>query len=198
MARNLLRLLKRHSHAMLKNPDHYVAKACEKALKLKHPTIKEFDDIFTSIAGGPSPIFPFRSANEYYTSCSSHKIVNQIRVPFLAINAVDDPIVRHVPMDGGGNNQVVMVLTKGGGHLAWFQAGSQGQVDRWTTKPVLDWLKLMGRDVVHNPQRRGSSIYMDDGGILREKGKEHLGCAYIEGGETLDADGGEYSVLRGL
>ncbi len=66
------------------------------------------------LPGGPAPRWPFPNVDAYYGWCSSDKIVQQIRVPFLAINADDDPVVKHVPMDGGGNNFVVMTLTKGG------------------------------------------------------------------------------------
>jgi len=198
MAGNLMRLLKRHVHSIMQTPDHDVTKACEKALKLKNPTLNKFDDTFTRIAGGPSPIFPFRNADEYYIWASSHEIVNHIAVPFLAINAADDPLVKHVPMDSGGNGLVAMVLTKGGGHLGWFQSNSDGQVDRWTTQPVLEWLKIMGQDVVHGTKRRGTVTYVDEEGFIREKGKEHLGCRKIEGGGLTDGYGGEDGTLQGL
>ncbi|PPQ78077.1 hypothetical protein CVT25_015611 [Psilocybe cyanescens] len=198
MGSNLLRLMKKHLHALIQDPNHYVAKAAGEALKLKNPTLNDFDDTFTRIAGGPAPHFPFRNADEYYIWGSSHNIVDRIRVPFLAINAADDPVVRNVPMDGGGNGLVVMELTTGGGHLGWFQAGP-GFVDRWTTKPVLEWLKLVGEEIVHDPTPRGGLIYTDADGFLREKGKGHLGCKEIEGaGALFDGNSGEDGVLQGL
>ncbi|KDR81589.1 hypothetical protein GALMADRAFT_239633 [Galerina marginata CBS 339.88] len=197
MGGNLLKLMKRHLHALIQDPEHDVAKAAGAALMLKNPTLEKFDDTFTRIAGGPSPHFPFRDADAYYIWGSSHKMVGMVTVPFLAINAADDPVVRHVPMDGGGNGLVVMELTKGGGHLGWFQAGTVS-VDRWTTKPVLEWLKLVGQDLVHDPTPRGLPLYTDEEGFLREKGRESLGCKVIEGGGLFDGNGGEDGMLKGL
>ncbi|KAJ3517143.1 hypothetical protein NLJ89_g687 [Agrocybe chaxingu] len=197
MGGNLLRLLKRHLKPLMADPDHIVAKAAENAIKLKNPTLEKFDDTFTRIAGGPSPHFPFRDSNEYYYWGSSHKVVGDIRVPFLAINAADDPVVRHVPMDGGGNGLVVMELTKGGGHLGWFQAGP-GYVDRWTTKPVLEWLKLVGDDMVHEPRTKCLPLYVDEDGFLKEKGREKLGCKVVESGGMIDGNGGEDGMIQGL
>jgi len=189
--------MKRHLNALIADPNHHVAKAANEALKLKNPTLEKFDDTFTRIAGGPSPHFPFEDADAYYVWGSSHKVVGQIKVPFLAINSADDPVVRHVPMDGAGNGLVAMELTKGGGHLGWFQAGP-GYVDRWTTKPVLEWLKLVGKDLVHDPKPKGLPLFVDEDGFLRERGREVYGCKVIEGGGLIDGNGGEDGMLQGL
>ena len=176
-----------------------VAKAANAALSLDNPTLHEFDDTFTKIAGGPAPHFPFPDDNAYYIWGSSHIMVQHITVPFLAINAGDDPIVSFVPADSGENGLVVMGLTKGGGHIGWFQAGP-GHVDRWTTKPVLEWLKLMGRDVVHDPKPRGRPLFVGEDGFLREEGVDNLGCKEIEGGGLIDGnvDRGVGKILQGL
>jgi predicted alpha/beta-fold hydrolase len=193
---NLQNLMKRHFKVLTSDPDHIVAKAAQEAIKLKNPTLEKFDDVFTSIAGGHAP-FPFKDAHGYYVWASSHKMVEHIRVPFLSINSADDPVVRHVPMDGGGNGKVAMVLTHGGGHLGWFQAGP-GYVDRWTTKPVIEWLTLMGKEYVHDPKPRGRELFRDPDGFLREKGRESLGIKVMEGGGIIDGNGGEAGTLQGL
>ncbi|GLB34977.1 putative alpha/beta hydrolase fold [Lyophyllum shimeji] len=196
MGGNLQNLLKRHAKSLQTNPDHQVAKAMALTLGLKNPTIEEFDDTFTRVAGGSRPHFPFATAHDYYRWGSSHYVVKDIRVPFLAINAADDPVVRYVPMDGGGNGFVVMELTPSGGHLGWFQAGD-GYVDRWTTKPVLEWLKMTGEDIVP-PKRQLRQLYVDDDGYLRQEGTAHLGCKEVEGGGIIDGNGGEEGMLQGL
>ncbi|KAF9480145.1 AB-hydrolase YheT [Pholiota conissans] len=196
MGGNLMRLLKRHLHVISQDPDHYVAQAAENALKLKNPTLEDFDQAFTRVGGGPPPNFPFPDSEAYYIWGSSHKIVSKITVPFLAINAADDPVVRHVPMDGEGNGLVVMELTTGGGHLGWFQQGP-GYVDRWTTKPVLEWLKLVGDDVAYDPKPKGLPTYTDKDGFLREEGRPEIGVKVVEEG-VIDANGGEGGVLQGL
>ena len=197
MADNLRKVVKKHFKALIQDPEHIVAKAANAAITLNKPTLKEFDDTFTKIAGGPAPHFPFPDANAYYVWGSSHNMVQHITVPFLAINAGDDPIVSSVPMDGGGNSLVVMRLTKGGGHLGWFQGGP-GHGERWSTKPVLEWLKLMGRDVVHDPKPRGWPLFVGEDGFLREEGVDNLGCKEIEGGGLVNGNVNKDSVLQGL
>lgn len=197
MGSNLQRLLKRNLQAITQDPNHYVAQAAENTLKLKNPTISDFDQAFTRVGGGPPPHFPFPDAEAYYVWGSSHKMLSKITVPFLAINAADDPVVQHVPMDGEGNGLVVMELTTGGGHLGWFQQG-EGYVDRWSTKPVLEWLKLVGDDVVHSPKPKGLPMFTDEDGFLREEGRPELGVKIIEGGGVIDGNGAEVGVLQGL
>ena len=197
MANNLRNVVKKHFKALVQDPEHMVAKAANAAIGLDKPTLEEFDDTFTKIAGGPAPHFPFPDANAYYVWGSSHNMIEHVRVPFLAINSGDDPIVSSTPMDSGGNDLVVMELTKGGGHVGWFQAGP-GHVERWTTKPVLEWLKLMGRDVVHDSKSRGRPLFVGEDGFFREEGVDNLGCKEIEGGGLVDGNADEGSVLQGL
>lgn len=200
MGGNLLKLLKRHSEAFLASfdKDDVVVQAAAKAITLKSPTLEEFDQVFTSVAGGPPPHFPFPSAREYYQAMSSHHILRHVQIPYLAINAADDPVVQRVPLHGGGNPFVVMGLTTGGGHLGWFQASGGGNVDRWTTRPVLDWLKLMGDDVVHNSTPRGNKIFIDNAGWLREEGREHLGCRELFEEGDIEGNNNEAGTLQGL
>jgi predicted alpha/beta-fold hydrolase len=177
---NLLSLLKRHVKVLLSDPEHAVAKAVPFALALNNPTLEKFDDTFTRLAGGAPPTFPFASATDYYRWGSSHNVIKDVTVPYLSINAADDPVVHDVPTDGQSNGLVVMGLTAGGGHLGWFQAGP-GYVDRWTTKPVLEWLHLVGGDLAHQP-RTAAELYFDDEGFLREMGQPLLGCKEVPGG----------------
>lgn len=199
MGENLMRLLRRHLPIITKDPDHYVAKAAQVTLQLKNPTISDFDQAFTRVGGGPGPHFPFPDSEAYYIWASSHNVVGKITVPFLAINAADDPVVRHVPMDGGGNGLVVMELTTGGGHLGWFQAGDKG-VDRWTTKPVLEWLKFVGEDLVHDSVPKGRPLFTDADGWVREEGRDdYLGFKVLEESETIiDGNGEEGGTIQGL
>ena len=93
MANNFRNVVKKHFKALIQDPEHMVAKATNAALSLDNPTLQEFDDTFTKIAGGPAPHFPFPDVNAYYIWGSSHNMVQHIRVPFLAINSGDDPVV---------------------------------------------------------------------------------------------------------
>lgn len=196
MGGNLQNLLRKHIDSLTADPTHYVAIAAKSAVALSNPTLADFDQEFTRIAGGPPPHFPFPNSEEYYIWGSSDKMIPYITVPFLSLNADDDPVVRHVPMHGGENASVVMVLTKGGGHLGWFQAGD-GFVDRWTTRPVLEWLKLMGDDLASEGASNAPRLFVDEEGWLREEGRLHLGCKELS--ETIvSGNTGEAGILQGL
>lgn len=127
---------------------------------------------------------------------SSHNVVHNIRVPYLAINSADDPIVQHVPFDGGGNSMVVMALTAYGGHLGWFQPGPAGTVDRWIKTPVLEWMSLNGDVLAHPTSAKAPRIYLEDG-YYREEGRDG-GCKEIEGGGLVDASSWQGISLQGL
>jgi predicted alpha/beta-fold hydrolase len=196
MGGNLLKLLQKHSAELSKYPDHIIAPALARGLSLKTPTMEDFDQAFTRVGGGSSPPFPFDSSDDYYAWASSHKVLPDIKVPFLAVNAADDPIVQEVPVDAGGTGWVTMVLTPKGGHLGWFErALPSGEVPRWITKPVLEWLKLNGEDIVYEGTK-GRPLYEEDG-FIKEVGRPGLGCKEIEGGGIITgaAEGG---LLQGL
>lgn len=105
-------------------------------------------------------------------------MLDHIRVPFLSINAEDDPVIKHVPLEDSENGYLTMVLTRHGGHLGWFQSGPR-LIDRWTTKPVVEWLKLMGQDMVRDSSL-APALSIDADGFLREEGSPTLGCKVVE------------------
>jgi len=197
MGGNLLNLLKRHATSLTEAQNERVSQAVAKGLGLKKPTMEDFDDTFTRIAGGSSPPFPFASAHEYYVWSSSHKVLPDIKVPFLAINAADDPIVHEVPKSTGGDSWATMILTTTGGHLGWFEASSSGQVQRWVKKPVLEWLRVVGEHIVHDHAKGRALVERD--GFLTEVGRDDLGCKEIDGVGIVAAGEGEGSgLLQGL
>src|SRR5215470_1234770 len=101
MASNLTRLAKLHSVALSSDPSHHVAIALKNALALKSPTLEQFDNTFTCIAGGGPPDWPMQNSTDYYKFSSSHHMLPHVKVPLLAVNAHDDPIVREVPTSIG-------------------------------------------------------------------------------------------------
>ncbi|CAK5277425.1 unnamed protein product [Mycena citricolor] len=194
MATNLINIVKKHEKSLSKDPNRLVAQYIPVVYELQKPLLEEFDENFTRIAGGAPPDFPYASARDYYLGASCHKVVSQIQVPFLAVNADDDPVVQHVPMDGGGNGKVVMALTASGGHLGWFQKGPHSS--RWITKPVLEWLVLCGDHMVHSHLPRGIPVHLKDGFYV-EEGRDG-GCREIEGGGLVDATSWAGMDIQGL
>ncbi|KAK2466937.1 hypothetical protein APHAL10511_001195 [Amanita phalloides] len=168
MGNNLANMVKKNYKGLTSGSNPIVANAADAVMMLKKPLLNEFDQTFTCKAGGSMPPFPFATAEDYYGWASSHHVINDIRIPYLAINANDDPVVQHVPLDAIENGFVALKLTAGGGHLGWFQSGPNLSVDRWTTKPVLEWCRLTGDDIIHAPNG-ASSIFQDRDGFLREE-----------------------------
>lgn len=186
MGQNLVNTLRQHSSSLTGDPNLPVAEAATLACALSWPTIDTFDQVFTRIGGGPSPPWPFASAFAYYEFASSHKVLGNIRIPFLSINAADDPVIQDVPMQAKDNEWVVMALTPNGGHLGWFESDDGwGRVRRWVCTPVLEWLRATAEDIFQNRQNTRKLREVD--GLLTEVGSERLGCKVV--GEELIAIG---------
>lgn len=197
MAQNLQRLIRRHSSALSGFTGHPISQAVHDALALKSPTLVQFDDTVTRLAGGSSPPFPFPTARDYYTWAASHKVLPEIRIPFLAISSEDDPVVKLIPVDAGGNGWVALAVTKKGGHLGWFEAdGGFGQVNRWVRRPVVEWIRAACEDLV--PEERDLKALHIQNGFIKEVGRDEIGCREVAGGGHIVGVEGEEGLLAGL
>lgn len=87
------------------------------------------------------------STEEYYRTQSPKNFILDIKVPFLAINAQDDPIAGacRIPLETPKlNPNVVFAITRHGGHLGWFVGPfSFITKKRWVVKPVIEWLRAL-------------------------------------------------------
>ncbi|KAJ4147980.1 hypothetical protein LMH87_002471 [Akanthomyces muscarius] len=88
------------------------------------------------------PTWGYPTESAYYRDASSCDSVLSIKIPFLAVNARDDPIA----LDGAlpyqefrQNPNTILLTTSLGGHLCWFEWGGS----RWLTKPVNNFLNHM-------------------------------------------------------
>ncbi|KAI0781038.1 AB-hydrolase YheT [Trametes elegans] len=197
MAQNLQKVVARHLDALSKFPDSPAWKAAQAVSTKKKMSLVEFDDAVTRVCGGPSPPFPFASAYDYYRAASSHKVLADIRVPFLALNSADDPIVSSLPVGVADNGWVVLGLTNAGGHLGWFEAGKRfGELERWIRKPVLEWLRAVGEDFVPEGERGRPTHEVD--GFLKEVGRDNVGSKEVEGGGHVVGAEGEGGLFAGL
>lgn len=197
MGSNLQRLLARNMEPLIKDPSTLIAQRVTATLALKRPRLDEFDHSFTRYVGGTTSSFPFASVDDYYKYGGSDRGLGDIRVPFLTVNAVDDPVVRAVPLEAGGHGWGVMATTAGGGHLGWFENGKAGELKRWIRKPVLEWLRAVGEDLIHNSPR-GLELHEVDG-FIKEVGREDLGCKEVDS-ETgyVVCTAGQQGMLAGL
>lgn len=197
MARNLQTLVRRHAASLYKFPEHPLTQVLPEVLSVKSLALSQFDKAVTRVGGGSSPPFPFPTAWDYYVWASSHKVLADIRVPFLAINAEDDPIVQVLPVEAGGNPFVAFAVTKKGGHLGWFETDEKtGYVRRWLRKPVVEWLKAVREDLIVEGRQDMSTHVVD--GFLKEVGRDDIGCKEVgKGGHVVGVEG-EGGLLAGL
>ncbi|KAG5933145.1 hypothetical protein E4U53_001078 [Claviceps sorghi] len=85
------------------------------------------------------PTWGYPTETAYYRDASSADAVLNIRIPFVALHATDDPIAVHQGLpyqEFKVNPNTVLITTSLGGHLCWFETGGT----RWHTKPVCNFL----------------------------------------------------------
>ncbi|KAI9466190.1 AB-hydrolase YheT, partial [Lactarius psammicola] len=195
MGGNLRRLISRHVDSITKFPDSRLAQSLPELFSRKSITLAQFDNLITVHSGGTSPPFPFANALDYYVHASSHRVLGDVRIPFLAINSDDDPIVKHLPMYETDNKWVALIVTRGGGHMGWFERTGKG-VRRWIRQPALEWFKVTA-EKIETPQRLVRSIHFQDGWLV-ESGREDLGCRDIGEGGKIEGNSGKKDMLAGL
>ncbi|KZF21310.1 hydrolase, alpha/beta fold family [Xylona heveae TC161] len=92
------------------------------------------------------PSWGYPTEGAYYRDASSCDALLNIRVPFFAINAEDDPIAvkEAIPFQEIQQNPfIVLCTTSLGGHLSWMELGG----GRWFAKPVTNFLKTLAEDI---------------------------------------------------
>ncbi|TXH25903.1 MAG: alpha/beta fold hydrolase [Cyclobacteriaceae bacterium] len=98
-------------------------------------TLQQFDDVFTG------PIHGFKDAIDYYTQCSSLRVVANIVTPTLIVNAKNDPFLSPTcfPNDLLKNHLFVSLETpERGGHVGFTQFNKNGLY--WSEERTLEFL----------------------------------------------------------
>lgn len=101
----------------------------------KMHTFAEFDDAYTA------PIHGFDGAEDYWTQSSCRHVLNQIAVPSLLINALDDPFLspKCYPQAAATRNPNFHLETPAhGGHLGFVTFKDQGIY--WTERRAVAFL----------------------------------------------------------
>ncbi|KAJ2513024.1 hypothetical protein GGI11_004548 [Coemansia sp. RSA 2049] len=127
MLLGLMNLYKRHRAMMETGPVELNAEAISKIAK-----IRQFDDLITA------RVFGYKSSTDYYTKCSSAQFMPHIRIPFLAISALDDPVCPEdfIPRETFRTNpHLVLALTEYGGHLGFHE----DLVNCWYPRPIAEF-----------------------------------------------------------
>jgi predicted alpha/beta-fold hydrolase len=190
---NLKNLVHRHIDSIRQFPDSRFAQALPDLMSHSRLTMLQFDSIISVHSAGSSPPYPFDDVWECYAYSSSHDKLDGVRIPFLALNSHDDPVAQCAPEEYDRNEWFTLVVTRGGGHMGWFQSG--GAANRWARRPVLEWFKATGEDIRLEP-RKARPIEWRDGWLV-EVGNDNLGCQEIADGGTIEARQ-EGDLLAGL
>ncbi|KDQ21371.1 hypothetical protein BOTBODRAFT_25808 [Botryobasidium botryosum FD-172 SS1] len=220
LGNNLFRLLERHLPALNKMPPSVLTPHIPLILSIKStPALITMDEHFVRLVGGSPPMFPFPCAHDYYRWASSHQRLSGVRVPVLALNSKDDPVVWALPTDEiVGSSHVVLGVTQHGGHLGWFEDGGaflgrgKRPPRRWMTKPVVEWLGALGEKLVvaNSGNDSRETKVSARRGVMKENGfvvdpdegmRNRVGYRILdkgEGVEILEAEEVENVGLKGF
>jgi predicted alpha/beta-fold hydrolase len=105
-------------------------------------TLRQFDDRFTA------PHCGFRDASDYYERTSSLPFIGRIKLPTLILHADDDPLIPSAPFRDPsivGNPNVLLVVTRGGGHVGFISDARDGEDRRWAENRVVEFCSLLTR-----------------------------------------------------
>lgn len=114
-----------------------------------------------------------------------------IRIPFLAVNAKDDPVrvstrelrltyiltALQIAIDGAlpyeefrQNPNTILLTTSLGGHLCWFEWGGS----RWLTKPVNNFLNHIALKVDFDSIKPTKQVHYSEGSVTFDPMRRRL------------------------
>ncbi|MGC2299245.1 MAG: alpha/beta fold hydrolase [Acidobacteriaceae bacterium] len=131
--RFLSELLRRFRHKVELYPGLYSAEGLNKIR-----TMRQFDEQVVARYGG------FTGADDYYHRVASSNWAQDITVPTLILQALDDPFIRMIAETRDkllANNRVRLVETRYGGHCA-FLSPEPGDAGFWAERTLLDFLLM--------------------------------------------------------
>lgn len=113
---NLKKVVK-NNYDILKTAPKELEVDLDRALKAR--STAAFDEYFTRRING----YPTRDS--YYRAVHCTDVLQDIKVPTLCINSLDDPTTQEkiIPKDDFRKNEnLMLVLTQKGGHIDWFSS----------------------------------------------------------------------------
>ncbi|KAL2197323.1 Alpha/Beta hydrolase protein [Corynascus similis CBS 632.67] len=134
MGSNMKKLINTHKDAVLQHTNLNYDRIQQVTF------LHEFDREVQTVTWG------YPTENAYYRDASSSDAVLAIRIPFLAISALDDPIAVYeaIPFQEFTQNPYTVLLTTSlGGHLSWFELGG----GRWHARPICNFLNRMVTEI---------------------------------------------------
>ncbi|MCB9233773.1 MAG: alpha/beta fold hydrolase [Bacteroidia bacterium] len=105
-------------------------------------TMREFDNRYVA------PVHGFRDGNHLYTETSSRRLIPEIKLPTLIINAKDDPFLGpecYPVEEAQANENVYLEMPDMGGHVGFLSPDGY-----WTERRVAEWLAPDWFDYPHS------------------------------------------------
>lgn len=96
----------------------------DKKALLEAKDLFTFDNVFTA------PLHGFKNTVDYWTRASAKPLMREIRVPALALNAMNDPFIpaQSLPRGGDVSSSVTLWQPEQGGHVGFVQGRWPGHV----------------------------------------------------------------------
>lgn len=136
MARGLSRLYQWHLMSRMKQLIELKTQTMRLPIDLNQTrrarTFREFDEAVTA------PLHGFSSAEDYYSRCSTRKILPLIGTPTLIIHAADDPLMTTgaIPHGSDLSGAVQFELFRHGGHCGFVSGNSPHLAVYWAEKRI--------------------------------------------------------------
>ncbi len=112
LTKSLLSYLRRHQEVFR---DHETVSMDE---VLQTRTLQDYDEKITTKLWG------YQTVHEYYDEASCKHVLDNIQIPLLVLQALDDPIIPRdvIPWNKVMSNpNIILAATDIGGHIAWLQ-----------------------------------------------------------------------------
>jgi len=87
-----------------------------------------------------APLHGYRDADDYWDRASAKHVLNDITVPTLVLNALNDPFLPGVHLPRKASRQVVLDYPEHGGHVGFAVGGLTGSIN-WLPKRLLHFLE---------------------------------------------------------
>jgi uncharacterized protein len=117
-------------------------------------SIRDFDDRVTRV------IFGYDSVEDYYTDGSSARYIENVRIPLMCINALDDPISDpgSIPVDATSKNPYIMIVTTdtGGHSMDWFEGTLTCVPRSWSARLCCSFFSALRTSLRDDPTLLGS------------------------------------------
>jgi predicted alpha/beta-fold hydrolase len=160
MGSNLMKLFEQHREQVLQNP------GIDLDALLASKYLHEFDRYVQC------PTWGYPTEGAYYRDSQSVDALLAVRIPFLGINAEDDPISSKAGLPYGEvrqNPHALLCTTSWGGHLGSFQLGG----GRWFAVAATAFLEKMEESVDHEASRKERQGEVNVGEDMLGQGKKY-------------------------